>query len=212
MKPCERVDTLLSAFLENETSPAETRFVDDHMAACARCRQQVEDTARLIKHLSDLPKVSVSDGFTEQVLARTANLAPVGLEAPSVVELVPRRPAWVMPLAAAAALAVMATMVVQVQRSFSPEPETAVNEPVNPPSPFEQIAKQNQAVAGSGTESQTEPREIRSLPDPKAAVPLGMGNDAYVVEEFELREPMGGGNPIITRVSTSDKNKVVVTF
>ena len=156
--------------------------------------------------------LSASDGFTEKVLARTANLAPVGLEAPSIVKLIPRRPVWVMPLAAAAALVVMATMVVQLERSWSPEPEIAVNEPVNPPSPFEQIAEQNRARAGTGTDSQADPREIQSLPDPEAAVPLGMGNDSYVVEEFELREPMGGGNPIITRVSTNEKTKVVVTF
>jgi hypothetical protein len=212
MKSCDRVDALLSAFLETETSPAETRFVDGHLAACARCRKQVEDTARLIEQLSALPRIQTSEGFTEKVLARTIDLAPVGLEAPHVVELIPRRPVWVMPLAAAAALVLMTTVVFQVQRGFGPEPEIAVNEPVNRPSPFDRIAEENQVLAGTGTESGTNPRQILSLPDPENAVPLGMGHDSYIVEEFELREPMGGGNPIITRVSADENTRVVVTF
>ena len=60
MKPCDRLDTLLSAYLETETSPAETRFVDGHMAACARCRKQVEDISRLIEQLSTLPRIQTS--------------------------------------------------------------------------------------------------------------------------------------------------------
>jgi len=39
MNPCERTDSLLSFFLDDELSPAERRFVEGHLTACPRCRR-----------------------------------------------------------------------------------------------------------------------------------------------------------------------------
>ena len=40
---------------------------------------------------------------------------------------------------------------------------------------------------------------------------LGMVQDVYVVDAYELREPTGGGQPILTLVSGND-TPITVTF
>jgi anti-sigma factor RsiW len=203
MKPCERVDNLLSAYLENETSTAETRFVDNHVSQCARCRPQLGELTTLLTQLSDLPKVRTREGFTAKVLARTAGLAPVGMEVPEVVVLPSRRPAWVVPLAAAAAFAIVALGIVQAQREWGSQNEIAQIEPATNLSPLEGVA-----ADAPGAEEETGPIEVPEILSlgPDDGKSLGMARDAYVLEAFELREPAGGGDPILTRVS-ADENK-----
>lgn len=212
MKPCDRVDSLLSAFLEHETSPAETRFVDGHMTACARCRAQVDGMRTTLRHLSELPRVEVSPDFTRKLLARTAGLPPAGLEVGSVVELRPARPAWVMPLAAAAVLALAIVGVLRVQRGPGPSQQTAAVEPAGQAGPLEGVAGQAPAEDPATASTENVIPEIESLPGPGEATPLGLGSESYLVEEYELRTPAGGGEPVLTRVSADKNTKVVVTF
>ena len=213
MRPCDRVDSLLSAYLENETSPAETHFVKSHTAQCARCRRQLDEVRVLLARLAELPRVQASDDFTEKVLARTSGLAPVGIEAQSVVELPRRRPAWVLPLAAAAAVTIAVLGVVEVQRKAGLEPETAQAERQINSSPLDGLdpADEN-PVAPDERAEQIEPLVTETLGNPGEGEPWGMVGDAYILEAYELLEPAGGGEPILTRVGTEQDSKVMVSF
>ena len=68
MNPCQRVDSLLSFFINDECSPAENRFVEGHLVACARCRRERRDLEAMMARVRDLPRCRVSEGFTDRVL------------------------------------------------------------------------------------------------------------------------------------------------
>ena len=213
MRPCDRVDSLLSAYLENETSPAETQFVKSHAAECARCRRQLDEVRVVLSRLAELPRVQTADDFTERVLARASGLAPVGIEAQNVVELPQRRAAWVLPLAAAAAAAIAVLGVVEVQRNAGPGPETAEIQPATNPSPLDGLEAREELASNTGTSEADPPVAVTSLGDPAdAGEPIGMAGDAYILEAYELLEPTGGGEPILTRVGTEQDSKVMVSF
>ena len=214
MRPCDRIDSLLSAYLENETSPAETEFVKSHTAECARCRRQLDDVRALIARLAELPRVQASDDFTEKVLARASGLAPVDIEAENVVKLAPRRPAWVLPLAAAAVATIAVLGVVEVQRNAGPEPETAQINRETDFSPLDHIAPADKnPIASDESAEQIElVTETLGNSGEGKPLPLGMARDAYILESYELLEPAGGGEPILTRVGAEQDNKVMVSF
>jgi len=208
MNHCDRVDALLSAYVERETSPAETRFVDGHLTHCSRCRAQLGGLRSLLQNLSEMPRVQVSDDFTERVLARTVGTEPAGLDEPVIVPLPDRRPAWVLPLAAAATLA----LVLLATTRFAPrgvEQPIAVREPAA-------------TVPGSGATPASAPvfpqvEELVNLypelvADTSEVQSLGTARDSYVLEPFELRSPVGGGEPVVTPVSAGTEDKVLVTF
>jgi anti-sigma factor RsiW len=206
MKPCDRVDSLLSAHLEHETSAAEARFLEDHLESCSRCRRQVSEMKRLLTTLSALPRVETSPDFTQRVMARAGGLEPAGLEAPGVLVLPSRRPAWAVPLAAAAALALVTLTVLQFGRTPTAPVETAQNTSpmAGQPEPT--------AIQPSPTVPAVAPPQVESLGPQADATSLGMARDAYVLEDYELREPADGGSPVLTRAAAKGDAQVVVTF
>jgi hypothetical protein len=207
MNACERIDSLLSAYIESETSPAETAFIDRHQVGCERCRGQIQGVRTVTELVNRLPRVSVADTFTERVLARTTGLPALPVTAPAIVELRARRPVWVLPLAAAAALAVVTLGVLQVDRFSGPGTELVATGPeVTPP-----LQRVVDAIPETHDPEPAVIPEMTSL-GPETARPLGMVRDAYVLEAYELREPAGGGGAILTRVRADDADQVVVTF
>jgi predicted anti-sigma-YlaC factor YlaD len=54
MHKCKEIEFLLSAFLENELSQAESAMVTRHLAECPRCRQLKEKMEELLLKMSDL--------------------------------------------------------------------------------------------------------------------------------------------------------------
>ncbi len=114
MKPCDRVDSLLSAYLDHEASPAETRIVEDHLKSCPRCSANVSEVAALLPRLARLPRIAVSDGFTGRVLAEVKGLPVPDFDEPAVPRLRPRVAAWGFPLAAAATLALVTVSLLRV--------------------------------------------------------------------------------------------------
>jgi len=213
MSSCHRVDSLLSAYLEEEAGPAEVRFVEGHLTVCSRCRIQVDEVTRVISRVRALPRVLAAPSFTEQVLARSHGLPAAGLEEPLVPE--PSRGAlrWAVPLAAAAALAVAFLSV-----RFA-APPSGIERPVveNPAGP-----------GGPGLVAERLPEA--SAADPASPAPviwtltgdhpglegletsLGMASDAYVMDTWTARQPAGGGSPVLTRVSGRTDARVVVRF
>lgn len=210
MNPCERLDSLLSAFLEDETSPAETRFVEDHLVRCTRCREQVAGTRALLDRLHHLPARPVSEGFTDRVLTRVRGLAPADLEAPpAVVHLPVRRtaPAWAVPLAAAAALAVALLGIPQLRSGQTTTPVETAQTP-SAQAPLNGIASNLPEAASNPVP----PPKVMTLGPSEGQVSVGMVRDAYVLEAYELREPAGGGAPIVTPVRADEKSRVMVAF
>lgn len=203
MKPCETVDSLLSAYLENETSPAETRFLEDHFSACSRCRTQKNDLRSLMTRLHSLPRVETSEDFTRKVLARTVGLEPLGIDFKTAARSKSRlRPAWTVPLAAAAAAAILVVGISQMRAVDVTGP--AVPQGVTAEVPAETFtlpAEQPEAPA-------SQPGEVVSIGNTEQ----GEWLDAYVLEDYELRTPAGGGSPTLTRVAANTESKVVVTF
>jgi hypothetical protein len=157
-----------------------------------------------------LPRVPVTDTFTERVLARTVGLPALPATAPDIVELRPVRPAWVLPLAAAAALAVVTLGVLQVDRLSGPDSGLVATGPAVAP-PLKGVVDAIPDTPGTREPAAAALPEMTSL-GPETAEPLGMVRDAYVLEAYELREPAGGGGAILTRVRADDADQVVVTF
>jgi anti-sigma factor RsiW len=210
MSPCERVDSLLSAFIEQEASPSEIRFVEGHLTVCNRCREQVEDMRRLLGRLEDLPRVSASPGFTDRVLEQVRGLPAAGLEEPVVPMPSAATPRWVVPLAAAAALALAIFGLNAVPGLIPTQTVNPVADAIDEPA-----QSANPAVTAAPSTPASVP-EVATL-DPDFATDervqsLGMANETYVIQDFELRQPTGGGEPVLTRVGASTDRKVLVTF
>ena len=226
MKPCERVDALLSDYLERATSPAETRFVERHLAVCPRCRAQRDEMERLLERLAGLPRVEAAPDFTERVLARTHHLPPASLEEPLVPKPRSAARAWAVPLAAAAAVAVVTFGVLRFSSSPPTAPQVAGSGQVT------EAAPQRDALAAAARERvgrlrRETPVQQRNLapvttlaevrPDlasgeKTAAQPLGMVHDAYALDDWVLSRPAEGGAPVLTRVRADSSAPVMVTF
>ncbi len=210
MRSCDRVDSLLSAYIEEDASPAETRFVDGHLLACGRCRQQIAEVRETLRRVQALPRTTVSDGFTERVLARTHGLEPAGLDEPVVPEIHGNASRWLMPLAAAAALALALLGVNQVL--------TPGTDSTNLGQDIRSVELAERVPNASGDARPADIPQVTSLQGLHPgiangeATPIGMAGDTYVLESFTLRQPTGGGTPILTRASATSESKVMVTF
>ncbi|MBI4678337.1 MAG: zf-HC2 domain-containing protein [Elusimicrobia bacterium] len=96
---------LLSAFLDGELSPEQSRSVEAHLSGCSDCRSRLEDLRSLSKMLSSLPKRELPAGFLQRLRARQARDAVEGRRLPFF--------AWTMPVRAAAmALSALVVMFV----------------------------------------------------------------------------------------------------
>ncbi len=220
MMSCQQVDSLLSAYLEREASPAEVRMVDEHLGSCPRCRAAVKDVAALMDRLSHLPRLAVSEGFTDRVLAEVKGLPAPGWNESAAPRLRPRFLAWGAPLAAAAALVIVAVGALRL--SGGPGSDMAMDERVPAPSVLSvEDALRGGREAAAGSDAPSTPPAVATLPEllpglenPPAeeAKSLGMARDAYVIEDWVLREPTEGGSPVLTRVGADPSASTVVTF
>src|SRR3954466_8922624 len=61
-------DELLSAFLDNELSPAERAQVEQHLAASAPDRQLLAELKSLRSEVASLPPVTVTPDFADRVV------------------------------------------------------------------------------------------------------------------------------------------------
>jgi hypothetical protein len=60
----------LYAFLEGELSPAESRDIKGHLAACPTCRDAVEERRRMLQAIETLPTFEVPPDFAKGVMDR----------------------------------------------------------------------------------------------------------------------------------------------
>jgi len=60
---CERIEELLSAFLEGELGQAEKALVEGHLAGCPDCAALLAVLSRAQRALADFPELDVSPGL-----------------------------------------------------------------------------------------------------------------------------------------------------
>ena len=72
MSPCDEYLELISARLDGELSPFEEKRLEAHLAQCAPCRELADQLADLHDAMSELPRLPVPDGLTQQIAAAVA--------------------------------------------------------------------------------------------------------------------------------------------
>ena len=104
---CRQSRALFGPYWDDELTQAEREWLEAHFASCANCRREYEDLARSLEWMSELPRVEVSPGFAESVVAQARRRTPATDRVPGVT------PRWIPVTAAAALLAVLGGMVLQ---------------------------------------------------------------------------------------------------
>ncbi|HSE88463.1 MAG TPA: DUF2275 domain-containing protein [Candidatus Binatia bacterium] len=66
---CEEVQKYLSDFLDKSLDIARARAIEEHLAACSRCSEEMASLAECQRLVSDLPVVEPPVGFTNRVMA-----------------------------------------------------------------------------------------------------------------------------------------------
>lgn len=67
---CRSAESLYSAFLEEELSQEERRSMEAHLMGCRRCSVAVKDLKRTLVMMSELPLVTTSPHFEEEIFDR----------------------------------------------------------------------------------------------------------------------------------------------
>jgi len=60
---CEKIKILLSAYLDKELDPGETRAVEEHLAGCESCRQDLEQLQQYLQEAEKLEKEKAPDSL-----------------------------------------------------------------------------------------------------------------------------------------------------
>jgi len=61
---------LIYLYLEKELSPSELKEIEEHLFACPKCREQVEERRLLLQAAETLPEFEVPPDFTKKVMSR----------------------------------------------------------------------------------------------------------------------------------------------
>ena len=72
---CEEVQKYLSDFLDKSLDNERARAIEDHLAACSRCSEEMASLAECQRLVSGLPAVELPLGFTNRVMARVREAA-----------------------------------------------------------------------------------------------------------------------------------------
>jgi anti-sigma factor RsiW len=71
-KRCATIESKLVEYLDGRAQPAVRHAVEEHLTACAPCRQRAEEFRALWGALDDLPAISPSPAFDAALRARIA--------------------------------------------------------------------------------------------------------------------------------------------
>lgn len=66
---CDRIEELLSAFLEGALSPEEKALVESHLAGCPDCASLLGELRRAQQALAGFPEIEVSPGLQARLAA-----------------------------------------------------------------------------------------------------------------------------------------------
>ena len=137
---CQRVLSLLSAYMDGEADPADSRIVEEHLAGCAECSREfalLRDTARMLATTSE---VEPPAGLLEQIEAATIRRPSVWQRLGTALGSVPAYGRWAAATTATAAI-LLAILVgrspqhVAKQRAHAPQSPLAVTQPEVTPAP-----------------------------------------------------------------------------
>ena len=67
---CEEVQTQLPDYLERSLGLKASALIDEHLADCARCRQETELLGECMRQVSALPILEPPPGFVQRVMIR----------------------------------------------------------------------------------------------------------------------------------------------
>jgi len=70
---CSRIKRKLPAFLDGETSEAETKFISEHLKSCKRCQKELEELSQVSDVLDIMDEVKVSPFFITRLKQRIAD-------------------------------------------------------------------------------------------------------------------------------------------
>ena len=76
---CNRVEALLSAFIDEELAAEDRRAVERHLAACRACAERRRQLVAVRERVRAIGGVGVSAGFDAQVMARLDQLVASGV-------------------------------------------------------------------------------------------------------------------------------------
>jgi hypothetical protein len=181
----------LSALLDGELADAERRGVESHVAGCPSCARHLRDLTAVDAMARGLPPVAVPDGYLEALPARVR--ARIRAERSPV-----RRAAWVWPLAAGFALAVLTPLVLREGRPRHSPPvasDRVATAPTLDPSPVleaeERAAKPPSELAAGPQPTQAQRYATRqsNAPAPAAAARPRVAEEA---KSASAREVTGG--------------------
>ena len=75
---CERIEPLLSAYLDRELGEAERGIVEGHVDACSRCTQALDRLQRLQHLLRMIPTEELHENLAPRIMARlSARVSPL---------------------------------------------------------------------------------------------------------------------------------------
>ena len=72
---CGEVQKYLADFLDKSLDNERARAIEDHLAACSRCSEEMASLAECQRLVSGLPAVELPLGFTNRVMARVREAA-----------------------------------------------------------------------------------------------------------------------------------------
>jgi anti-sigma factor RsiW len=73
MKECKEIRERLSAFIDNELTPQESRLIEKHLHECPACAQEETSLQQVIDLMDGLPDESLSRSFTSATIHRVAS-------------------------------------------------------------------------------------------------------------------------------------------
>jgi len=117
MKPerilsCARALVLIEPYVDDDLSTARRHSLEQHLGACAACRDELADARSIRAELQALPRLACPDQVTDFVLGRVATSSPRGAWARlrAAVAQASAGPAW-RPALAAAGVTVVALVI-----------------------------------------------------------------------------------------------------
>lgn len=99
---CEQCRDLLSPYLDGVCSEKENKLVDDHLAVCSNCREELEQLRHMVQILNQLTLPPLPDGFAD-ALHRKLDAENLILFPPSDLKA-PRKQSWIAAAIAGLAL------------------------------------------------------------------------------------------------------------
>ena len=136
---CENVREMLSLYIDDMLTEAETQQVEQHLQACQECRAEYEFLKGIVSTAQSMPKLTVDAAFHEKIMENVAQAAKESQKLKST-----RKNIWKLASGFAAAAAVVALSVISLN-SLPGHPELTPKgqtEPIYSEAPQEATASE----------------------------------------------------------------------